>query len=573
MQRRDHGLLFSASDLVTFLGCRHATWLDLRALDDPALQGAPTDEQLELLQAKGDEHETAYLASLRAGGADIWEVPTRAALRARVAATRDAMSSGVAIVYQGVLHAPPWLGYADFLRRVPGDSALGGWCYEPVDTKLARAATVKHLVQLGVYAELLSRAQEVRPREMHLVLGDNREATFRVAESDAYLAQARGRLERFCAAAPAGSRPEPCAHCDICHWRPRCDARWQAEDHLSRVAGVRREQARKLEAAGVDTIAALASLEDDASIPRLAPTTLARLRAQARLQVAARAHGQDRIELLPEEPGRGFMRVPRVDVGDLFFDIEGDPLYDDQLEYLFGLHWMEDGEPRHLRIWAHDHDQERRALEQLMDFFRRHLGAHPRAHIYHYNHYEITALERLASRYATREDVLDDLLRKRRFVDLYTVVREAMRTSRPGLSLKEMEKLYLEEARSGAVTTAGDSIVKYERWRRSGDRALLDEIAHYNEVDCVSTRALRDWLLGHRPEETPWFEPSSDEDEHQAAARSERQAEAQARRETMGRRLLDGAPVPAWSARPRSWSTTSSASVACASVRTSPRSR
>jgi hypothetical protein len=34
MQFRDGKLLFSASDLVNFLGCRHATYLDLRNLAD-----------------------------------------------------------------------------------------------------------------------------------------------------------------------------------------------------------------------------------------------------------------------------------------------------------------------------------------------------------------------------------------------------------------------------------------------------------------------------------------------------------------------------------------------------------
>lgn len=44
----------------------------------------------------------------------------------------------------------------------------------------------------------------------------------------------------------------------------------------------------------------------------------------------------------------------------------------------------------------------------------------------------------------------------------------------------------------------------YERWRRLGDQALLDEISAYNELDCRSTRLCRDWLLGLRPAEATW---------------------------------------------------------------------
>jgi hypothetical protein len=51
-------------------------------------------------------------------------------------------------------------------------------------------------------------------------------------------------------------------------------------------------------------------------------------------------------------------------------------------------------------------------------------------------------------------------------IDLYRLVREAIRTSEPAYSIKNMEKIYLDDARGGEVTTAGDSIVMYERWRR-----------------------------------------------------------------------------------------------------------
>ena len=54
-------------------------------------------------------------------------------------------------------------------------------------------------------------------------------------------------------------------------------------------------------------------------------------------------------------------------------------------------------------------------------------------HVYHYASYEITALKRLMGRYGTREDEIDDLLRRGVFVDLLAVVRNGIRTSRPGL--------------------------------------------------------------------------------------------------------------------------------------------
>ena len=66
-------------------------------------------------------------------------------------------------------------------------------------------------------------------------------------------------------------------------------------------------------------------------------------------------------------------------------------------------------------------------------------------------------------RYASRESEVDDLLRNHVFVDLYTVVRQALLIGEPSYSLKNVEHLYMP-AREGEVASAGDSIVYYHRW-------------------------------------------------------------------------------------------------------------
>ncbi len=130
------------------------------------------------------------------------------------------------------------------------------------------------------------------------------------------------------------------------------------------------------------------------------------------------------------------------------------------------------------------------------------MAASPAARIYHYNHYETTALKRLAMRHGTRETELDTLLRGRRFVDLYVVVREALRISEPRYSLKNVERFY-RPAREGEVGTAVDSIVAFERWLEVREQAILDGIEAYNRDDCASTRELRDWLASLRPKGMP----------------------------------------------------------------------
>jgi predicted RecB family nuclease len=58
---------------------------------------------------------------------------------------------------------------------------------------------------------------------------------------------------------------------------------------------------------------------------------------------------------------------------------------------------------------------------------------------YHFAPYEPAALKRLMGRYAIRERELDDLLRSEVFVDLYSVVRHAIRASVESYSIKKLE--------------------------------------------------------------------------------------------------------------------------------------
>jgi len=527
MHRRNGSLLCAPSDLLRFLGCPHATWLDLKALDEP-LERAADDPQMALIQDHGYAHEQAFLDNLKAHYT-VTEIPTDATLEDRAQATREALQSGVQVIYQATLLQPPWHGHADFLWRVEAPDAPGGFAYEPVDTKLAKHAAARHAIQLACYADLLAAEQGVTPRDMHLVLGDGSWETLRFADVAYYWRRARARFEAYLADPPADSQPEPVPACPLCPWRERCRAEWLERDHLTQVADIRRGQIAKLRSAGIDTVAALAARDDAARVPGMADGTFARLRTQARLQVQGREAGTPVYERLDAAPGRGFERLPRPSPGDVFFDIEGDPLYPDGLEYLFGLYDEAEG-PRFRPFWAHDRAQERQAFEATVDAMTAMLDAYPAAHIYHYAPYETAALRRLSTAHGTREAEVDDLLRRGKLIDLYRVVREAIMVSEPGYSIKNLEVFYASK-RDAEVETAGDSIVWYERWRQEGDDTLLQQIADYNARDCVSTRELRDWLVSLRPDEAAWANDLAGADD--AAARSAEQSDREAERDAL----------------------------------------
>jgi len=492
---RDVGgqILFSATDLMRFMGCAHATTLDLSRLRREGPDPREDSEDAALLQKQGDAHEAAHLARLGAAGRGIVEI-ARGDLVQNAATTRAALAAGPEVVFQGAFLSGNWGGWSDFLERVERPSALGAFSYEVADTKLKRRPHPKHVLQLVLYSDLLTEIQGVAPEFAHVELGDGTRATLRLADYAAYARMARARLEGF-VTNPTPTRPIPCADCDLCRWGNYCASVWQGEDSLFNVANISRGQVKKLEAAGIATMEALANL--DHPVRGMAENTRLRLTTQARLQ-HARKTGEPAFEMRPPEPGKGFDLLPEPQPGDIFYDIEGDPHFEGGLEYLHGV-WF-DGEFR--AFWGHDHAAEAQSLSELLGFFRDRLDAHPAARIYHYAAYEITALRRLTTKYGIGEAFLDRLLRERRFVDLFAVVRGGLIGSEANYSIKSMEAFYGRK-REGEVKTAGGSVVAYERWRETGEQQILDEIEDYNRIDCISTEELRDWLVSIRPT-GPW---------------------------------------------------------------------
>jgi predicted RecB family nuclease len=536
MQILDAQLILSASDLNNFLACPHLMTLDLARTRGELETEPERGADAELLARKGDEFERRYLDSLIAEGRQVAAIPegdgSEAALLEAVARTEEAMRDGSDVIYQATFFEDGLRGHADFLFRVDNPSELGDFSYEVADTKLARRAKPYFILQLCFYSELLAAVQGVEAERIHVILGNGERRSFRLAEFAAYFRRVRAAFLAALADGERSTYPEPVAHCEICRWRAVCDGKREADDHLSLVANITARQRELLQEAGIGTLAALGGAERLA-VRGIDAEVLSRLHEQASLQLAARESGENSYELRTPEEGRGFARLPRPSEGDVFFDMEGDPLFDDGgLEYLFGFVTANGKEPEFTTIWGRDRAAEKRALEQFVDFITERRKAFPNLHIYHYNHYEVTALKRIAGAHGTREEELDHLLRGEVFVDLYKVVREAMLISQPSYSIKKVEAFYMDQ-RDTAVTDGGDSVVMFERWLEEDDPKILEEIADYNRDDCISTLKLRDWLLGLRAKAEKqfdgwdearwiqWFEPDPTERSEKALALQE----------------------------------------------------
>ncbi|HEY6234307.1 MAG TPA: TM0106 family RecB-like putative nuclease, partial [Candidatus Elarobacter sp.] len=209
-----------------------------------------------------------------------------------------------------------------------------------------------------------------------------------------------------------------------------------------------------------------------------------------------RVTGAHRYELLAPRPLHGFAALPPPAGGDVYFDMEGDPLYEagNGLEYLFGAFVPDEPERSYHEFWGETREGEKRAFEAFVDWLVAHRAAYPHAHVYHYASYEKTALRTLAMRHGTREDEVDDLLRGEVLVDLYAVVKGALAQSQDGYSIKKLEVFY-DFARHTDVRRGDQSIVAFEEYLQDRDAAKRADIVRYNEEDCVSTHRLHAWLL------------------------------------------------------------------------------
>jgi predicted RecB family nuclease len=220
-----------------------------------------------------------------------------------------------------------------------------------------------------------------------------------------------------------------------------------------------------------------------------------RLQCETRDERKANPEAKPRYEVLahkgPNGELVGLATLPPTDAADVFFDMEGYPLVPGGLEYLFGT-WARNDTTDLFEFrdwWAHDRAEEKIAFEGFIDWVFTRWKKNPKMHIYHYANYEVSAVRRLSTRHDTRQDEVDDLLRNNVFIDLYQIVRHAVRIGEDSYSIKSIETLYRPKRRTD-VTSASGAIVQYANWmatkqpRDWKSSNILKGIRDYNEDDC-----------------------------------------------------------------------------------------
>jgi len=370
--------VISPQDLISEYECVHKVALDAAVAQGNLTAPKIRDAALDLLRTKGLEFEARRLAELP----DTLRVKKLAAppdsseaYQAAWKTTKRAMDEEYDVIYQATLFTGDFVGFADFLIAAKDQKGAlirdesGRVIYEPVDTKSARSAKTSAILQVGAYAEALTRLGQPAPLWVHLWLNGDSDWS---GPAEKYMNVAREYRERLQASLPSlGAVPAPlwappCGGCGHCRWTEQCDAGRREARDISLIQEIRATTRAKLVLAGLGTMEAIATADVQDRPAGVSIETFERLRAQAAIQIQGELAGEVVFEIIDEQQ---LNSMPPRSPGDLWFDMEGDPHARDGkgLEYMFGYGYLRDGEFGFDHVDAFDSAGERVAFEAFID--------------------------------------------------------------------------------------------------------------------------------------------------------------------------------------------------------------
>ncbi|HUP60751.1 MAG TPA: TM0106 family RecB-like putative nuclease [Thermoanaerobaculia bacterium] len=481
--------LLTATDIANLARCAQRIYLDTHG--DPAMKLPPTTVR-QLLWEEGREHEEDVIAAL-----DYATVPHGMPAE-RIAATRELMRAGAALIYHGYLEAIALAGEPDLLQRVAQPSLLGEHAYIPVEIKNGSAFTtakktrakLPYALQLSAYAELLASEQGWWPNEAIVIDHHNDWQTIDLTPYRGAYTEATRRVVgiREGDEIPGPAWKTECAHCE---WQEHCWKELVAADDLTTLANIGEPKREALIQIGIRTVADLAIATPE---QLLAVDGVGAVSARTWPMRARAVKSGVPIVLERWSPSA-------VDL-EISYDIENTP---EPFVYLHGLltrrtggaAWGSPGftetafgvfEPV---CAAHPEDEAsvwHRFLEKLEELTTRGTYA-----VYIYSSHEKTTLRRLATTHGSSR-ALEDFIEH--FIDLRSEVRRCLVLPTDGESLKTVAKL-AKFAWRDDDPGGGQSIAWWaEYWANPAVMAAArDRVLRYNEDDVRASFVVRDWLV------------------------------------------------------------------------------
>lgn len=462
----------TASDYYRFLKCPHWPYYERFASSEEAdLKRSLTKGEERRLE-DGLAHEAEVVRELFKDEPIAEAIITKDP-EADCLATLELMKQGVPLIYQGTLTHEDWTGRPDLLRRVEGQSALGGWFYEPVDIKSAHSLERYHRLQLMFYAVLLEALQGKFPQYGYILAKDKNEIAVELGD---YVSEFQD-LTRELEAIKAGERPDPVLRksCfDTSPWGAACERLARSTDDIAQLFNVDVKKLKALRELGVRTVNDAAEM-DIVDLDGRAPGLTLHCLEVAKLQAQSLKNNQVII--------RAPVFLPRTKM-EIHFDIESDPPND--TDYLFGLYVREETGSYYKPFVAKRLEDEKAMWLSFIDW----LAKLPLDYqVIHYAAFEKTRLAVMEKRYGGHPAL--DLFRER-MIDLKPIVTSSLVLPQYFYGLKYVAK-FLGHAWRGDVQGGGQSVDVFEEYLATGNEKLLDDIILYNEDDVLATAYVADW--------------------------------------------------------------------------------
>ncbi len=464
----------SATHFYKFFQCPHWIWYDIYADSSKRNEVSPL---LDIIY-KGKMQDAVGSLGAHKKFEELKPEQYRD-LEEAYLATLELMKQGKNI-YHGVLMTEDWVGMPDLLEARPGHSSLGDFQYVAYDVQRNLELKDEHKFPLVFYSLILEKIQGVRPAEAFVIDPQGHERSFLVGDFITQFHTTRQDIERIL----AGDKPAPFlkSSCKRTPWYSLCLEGTEGCNDVSLIYRLSQSDQRRLYGIGIHTVAELAAADGDDLRGKLEDWQYDKI---------VRFQNQARV-LMSGEPmiiRKG--TFPEV-ATEIYFDIESDPTRD--VDYLLGMLIRDtaSGAVTYEKLIAEKPEDESVVWGKFLDK----LAGWENFAIYHYAFYEKMVFDRLALRHGVPQLLAQKF--HEHSVDLHQKTIDSVVLPLYFYTLKDVAK-YLGYAWSDSEAGGAESVVWYDTWLRSGDRASLDRIVKYNEDDVRATMLLRDWLISQKP--------------------------------------------------------------------------
>ena len=385
------------------------------------------------------------------------------------------------VIFQPYISSKDFVGRLDFVKIVDDNLHI-------IDAKLSSSIKTEHIMQLFVYREILETVTKKQVTECFLFLGDLQMHKVEFDEYKEIYAELKNQFIDFNNSYDPETPPYPKKGEELQEYDDEAKKIWIKDNGLELLYRIQAKQIEKLKNNDIKTVEELKNTNLE-KIDGMGEATFTKYKKLAQL---FNDSTENKISYEIKDAFLNGLLKPKK--GDLYIDFEGYPFLTigRNFEYLYGI-WSNDKNDSFTYYWSDDEEEEKISFVSFIEKLLEHLELYPDAKFYHYFSYEISSLRRSAQNFGVYEKELEQLIEKKCFIDLFTIVNSSLLIGASSYSLKTVEKLAginrTEDLQSGM-----ESIQYFEDYFFNEEYALKDLIIEYNKADCKNLYLLHDWL-------------------------------------------------------------------------------